>query len=242
MSALTAPESRQHAVRPGNGHRATKAGSAPRLTPVATGGASLARLPFLLVLAGLLVIGMVGVLVLNTQLQSQAFGLRNLQRQAAELGYEQAALQSQLDATSSVQNLTRRASELGMRPNPYPVFIELPSGTVLGQPRRVSGNELSFLVHKSGAQLRAEQQHKRATAEYSLASGLADAVVRRIDAQEAAKQKAAQEKAAKEKATRAAKEKAAREKATREKAAKAQAAKTAATTASSQPDSTEGGH
>ena len=40
------------------------------------------------------------------------------------------------------QELARRASALGMRPNPYPAFLVMPKGKVIGKPRPVTGNEV----------------------------------------------------------------------------------------------------
>ncbi len=142
----------------------------------------LARIPFLLVLIGIFGLGMAGLLMLNTTLQNQAFQARSLNRQATELAYVEADLQNQLDAAGASSELARRASLLGMRPNPRPAFLVLPKGKVIGNPNRVTGSEVPDLVVKTKAQLASE----RAT---------------RIAAREAkAARKAAKAKAAKEKA------------------------------------------
>ena len=142
----------------------------------------LARIPFLLVLIGIFGLGMAGLLMLNTTLQNQAFQARSLNRQATELAYVEADLQNQLDAAGASSELARRASLLGMRPNPRPAFLVLPKGKVIGNPTRVTGSEVPDLVVKTKAQLASE----RAT---------------RIAAREAkAARKAAKAKAAKEKA------------------------------------------
>ena len=142
----------------------------------------LARIPFLLVLIGIFGLGMAGLLMLNTTLQNQAFQARSLNRQATELAYVEADLQNQLDAAGASSELARRASLLGMRPNPRPAFLVLPKGKVIGNPNRVTGSEVPDLVVKTKAQLASE----RAT---------------RIAAREAkAARKAAKVKAAKEKA------------------------------------------
>src|SRR5918994_2812336 len=106
----------------------------PRLRPVADPSPRLARFPFLLVFIGIFGIGMVGLLMLNTTLQSQAFESRTLNRRATELAYAQADLENQLDALAAPQELARRASALGMRPNPFPAFLVLSSGKVVGEP------------------------------------------------------------------------------------------------------------
>jgi len=113
---------------------------------------------------------MAGLLMLNTTLQSQAFESRTLNRRATELAYSQADLENQLDALAAPQELARRASELGMRPNPFPAFLVLPSGKVVGKPTPVSGHELPALIVKTPAQLAAEQAAKRARAEAKAAA------------------------------------------------------------------------
>jgi hypothetical protein len=153
--------------------------------------ARLARFPFLLVLIGIFGIGMAGLLMLNTTLQSQAFESRTLNRQATELAYAQADLEDQLDALTAPQELARRASALGMRPNPYPAFLVLPGGRVLGEPTPVGGQEVPALIVKTPAQLVAEQAAKRAHAEAKAAAKAA----KREAAQTKAQQKAEQQKA-----------------------------------------------
>ncbi|HKX16232.1 MAG TPA: hypothetical protein VJN19_13640 [Propionibacteriaceae bacterium] len=162
--------------------------------------ARLARFPFLLVLIGIFGIGMAGLLMLNTTLQSQAFESRTLNRRATELAYAQADLENQLDVLAAPQELARRASALGMRPNPFPAFLELPSGKVVGQPTPVGGNEVPALIVKTPAELAAEEAAKRARAEAKAAAKAA----KRAAAEEA-KRKAAERAAENnKKATRSA--------------------------------------
>ena len=156
MSALWAPLT---------GSRDETRATRRSLHAVAEPAPRLARFPFLLVLIGIFGLGMAGLLMLNTTLQSQAFESRTLNRQAAELAYAQADLEDQLDALAAPQELARRASALGMRPNPFPAFLELPSGKVVGQPTPVEGSEVPALIVKTPAQLAAEKAAKRARAE-----------------------------------------------------------------------------
>jgi type IV secretory pathway VirB10-like protein len=161
MSALWAPIT---------GRRDDTATTRRPLHAVAEPAARLARFPFLLVLIGIFGIGMAGLLMLNTTLQSQAFESRTLNRQATELAYAQADLENQLDALATPQELARRASALGMRPNPFPAFLVLPSGKVVGKPTPVEGSEVPALIVKTPAQVAAEQAAKRARAEAKAAA------------------------------------------------------------------------
>ena len=196
MSALWAPIAAR-----GDGVRTT----GWPLRAVARPAARLARFPFLLVLIGVFGLGMAGLLMLNTTLQSQAFQSRTLNRQSTELAYAQADLENQLDALAAPQELARRASALGMRPNPFPAFLVLPSGKVVGKPKAVSGHEVPALIVKTPAQLAAEEAAKRARAEAKAAAKAAKkeaaaAEAKRMAAEQAtAKQKAAERAAAKQK-------------------------------------------
>jgi hypothetical protein len=129
----------------------------------------LARLPFVLVLIAFFGLGMAGLLMLNTTLQNQAFQLRTLNRQATALAYDQAALQVQIDQLSAPAELARQASALGMRPNPRPAFLVLPSGKVAGKSKKVSGGEVPDLIVRTPAELAAQraaaEAKKRAAAE-----------------------------------------------------------------------------
>ncbi len=102
----------------------------------------LARLPFLIVLAVVVALGMAGVLVLSVTLQQRADQLSTLRSQDAELGYQEASLQAQVEQLSSVTALSHRAWQLGMRPNPAPVFINLRTGAIIGTPTPVTGHEM----------------------------------------------------------------------------------------------------
>ncbi|GAA1437637.1 hypothetical protein GCM10009616_39770 [Microlunatus lacustris] len=185
MSALWAPvpDSRETAApsRPGADLRAVGR-PAPRLS----------RAPFLLVLIGVFGLGMAGLLMLNTTLQNQAFTARALDRQATELAYTQADLESRIDVLSAPPELARQASALGMRPNPYPVLLELPSGEVIGEPTPVSGDEVPSMVIKTPAEIAAEKAAAKAKAEAAKAEAAAE--------KKAAEKKAAEKKAAAEKA------------------------------------------
>ncbi|MVA77301.1 hypothetical protein GC722_14900 [Auraticoccus sp. F435] len=138
--------------RPGPGPR-----SARHLRPVPSAVPRLARVPFLLVLAAVLGLGMVGLLVLNTTVQTNAVEVRALEQQLTTLSYTEAELKTRLDQAESPADLATKASDLGMRPNPYPAFIDLETGEVLGDPRPVEGKEMTSLVTKSDAQVAREQ-------------------------------------------------------------------------------------
>ena len=115
---------------------------APKLRSVSDHPGRLASVPFLLILALMLGSGMAGVLLVNTAIQDRSVQLRQLQRQDTTLGYQEASLQTEVDRLRSAASLAQLARSLGMVPNPYSVFLQLPDGMVIGQPKSVMGGEL----------------------------------------------------------------------------------------------------
>ena len=82
-----------------------------------------------------------------------------------------------------------RATELGMVPNPYPVYLTLPNGQVVGNPTSISGYEIPDVRYRTPDELAALAQ-KAADAE---AKRIADLAAKAKAAKEA-KAKAAEEK------------------------------------------------
>lgn len=166
MSALLAPSPRTSDPRTTRGHDpAVRPARRGLLRPLASPPRRMARLPFLAVLIAAFGLGMAGLLMLNTTLQNQAFEARTLNRQANELTYVQADLEGQLDRVSSPASLAAKASELGMRGNPYPAFLRLPDGKVVGKAKPVKGDELPELVARSPEDLAREQAAAQAKQE-----------------------------------------------------------------------------
>ena len=191
----------------------TEAAEQPRtqLRAVDQAAPRLARFPFLLVLIGVFGLGMAGLLMLNTTLQNQAFQARTLNREATQLAYVQADLENRLDAQAAPAELARRASALGMRPNPHPAFLVLPKGKVIGKAVPVTGAEVPSLIVKTPGEIKAERAAKVAKKKAEAAEKIAK--------EKAAKAKAAAKKAAEAKQT-AAQKKAAEKKAAAKKSKK----------------------
>ena len=120
--------------------------SRPRLAVVHTPTATVSTLGFVAIIAVLIAAGLAGVMVVSTSVGQQSRDLTGLRRQATELGYTSASLESQLQSVSSANALALRATELGMAPNPYPAFINLADGSVTGVPEAVKGDEMPFLT------------------------------------------------------------------------------------------------
>lgn len=119
--------------------------SGPRLALVKAPTATVSTVGFAVILATLIALGLIGVMIVSTSVSQQARDLSTLRRQATELGYTAASLESQLQTNSSANALALRATQLGMVPNPYPAFINLADGSVTGVPQAVKGDELPAL-------------------------------------------------------------------------------------------------
>lgn len=117
----------------------------PQLRSIVSPPRRLSPVSFAVVVVVILVGGMVGLLALTTLLQNQAFEVRAAQRAASELGYRASDLEAQVNRAKAPESLGRRASELGMVPNPHAVFIDVRTGEVLGEPVAARGNEIPSL-------------------------------------------------------------------------------------------------
>jgi hypothetical protein len=217
VSALWAPLHAPLDDRPARGGTADQKARGLRSVPGLP--ERVARIPFITVLIAIFGVGMVGLLVVNTSLQNQAFESRALNRQAAQLVYAEAELQSQLNQVRTPEQIATKASALGMRANPYPAFLVVPSGKVIGERHRITGDEMKGLIVKTPAQLAAEKAAREAKAR---AKAAAEA------AKKKAKAEAAQQKAAEKAAAEAAKQRAAADAAARQAAADAAARQQAA--------------
>jgi cytoskeletal protein RodZ len=143
VSALVEP--RQKPQEPGSG-----------LRPVPAVQPGIGRLPFLLILAGVLVAGLVGLLMLQTRVQEQSFEVRQLQTQATQLSYKQAQLEAEVQQKETPAEIARQATALGMVPNPYGVYIDVRTGSVVGTQKAVHGTEVPNITYKSPEQKAAE--------------------------------------------------------------------------------------
>jgi hypothetical protein len=113
-----------------------------RLTVVpprrAIGRTQAARTPFAVLVIAMLVAGVVGLLMFNTNMQQASFTATALQQQVNTLTAKEQSLDMTLDALRNPQRLAIAAKKLGMVPPAQPAFIRL-DGTVLGAPAPATG-------------------------------------------------------------------------------------------------------
>jgi hypothetical protein len=89
---------------------------------------------FVVLVAGMLVTGLIGLLLLNLSMQKGAFELAGLQERTAVLRTGEQALAFELERRESTEQLVQRAKAEGMVPNANPVFLDLSDGSILGTP------------------------------------------------------------------------------------------------------------
>jgi hypothetical protein len=115
-----------------------------RLTVVpprrAIGRTQAARTPFAVLVIAMLVAGVVGLLMFNTNMQQASFKATALQEQVNTLTAKEQSLNMTLDALRNPQRLAVSAKALGMVPPSQPAFIRL-DGKVLGAPVPATGED-----------------------------------------------------------------------------------------------------
>ena len=94
---------------------------------------------FALVVTGLLGVGMVLILVINTSLAQGAFTISELQAQQSTLTQQEQTLAEAVAAAAAPESLEEQARALGMVPSENPVFLDVTTGAVLGKPKAAGG-------------------------------------------------------------------------------------------------------
>jgi hypothetical protein len=89
-------------------------------------------LGFALLCATLLAAGLIALLLLNTAVAQDSFGLQRLQAGSQQLTDQRQALVQSNDLAASPQQLAQHAWTLGLVPASGSAFVQLPSGRVVG--------------------------------------------------------------------------------------------------------------
>jgi len=105
----------------------------PRLVPSTAPAVRRKRLGiFAVVCLGIVSVGLVAMLIVNTMLASGAFTISELEAQKAQLLEQEQQLQEEIAIASAPFLLEERARALGMVPQDAPAFISLETGEILG--------------------------------------------------------------------------------------------------------------
>lgn len=117
-----------------------------RLTLVPRPHQTAPRLPFLAVVAAVLLTGVIGLLVFNTHMQQASFAVTSLEARATALHAQEQSLRMQVDTLRNPQRVAQRAQALGMVPVANPAFLQLSDGTVLGDAVPTAGTDAQRLT------------------------------------------------------------------------------------------------
>jgi cell division protein FtsB len=109
--------------------------SRPSIAVVPDAPARASRLPFVLLVLLVLGVGLVGLLLLNTNLQQGSFQIHDLEKRTAALEKRQGELEQKVAAAQAPENLAKQARRDGMVPNPDPGFLKLSDASVSGDPK-----------------------------------------------------------------------------------------------------------
>lgn len=101
--------------------------SAPQVTPK-----QIAAVGFGLIISGIILLGMLGGLLVNTLLSQGQFEIQELQNKSIALAGEHEVLAQNVSRLESPEVLKNRALEIGMIPSPGSAFIDLRDGRLLG--------------------------------------------------------------------------------------------------------------
>jgi hypothetical protein len=99
-------------------------------TALAAASAGRHRMPFVLLLCGLLGGALVSALVISTTLEEGSFQISQLQSSTSSLAKQQQTLEDQVAQAQAPQQIAQRASQLGMRRVSELQFINLTTGKV----------------------------------------------------------------------------------------------------------------
>lgn len=135
-AALSNPDGTEYATRGAKGLRSSRP-NLRMVSPLRPERAS--RGVFALVVVGLLIVGMIVILVINTSLAQGAFTVSELQSKQSQLLQQEQALSQTVAAAAAPETLERAARAMGMVPSQNPVFLKLPKGKVLGKPTAAPG-------------------------------------------------------------------------------------------------------
>ncbi|MGA8115454.1 MAG: hypothetical protein WCA46_17450 [Actinocatenispora sp.] len=97
------------------------------------------RAPFVALVVGLVVAGIVGLLVLNTAINSSSLSLQHLRDKQEALDAQEQQLNQELADRESPGSLRAAATRLGLVPAGTTAFIRLPDGKVIGVPQPARG-------------------------------------------------------------------------------------------------------
>jgi hypothetical protein len=107
----------------------------PRLRVAPPAPVTTPRAPFVLLVLVLVVGGVLGILVLNTKINENAFQLHDLRDQQAALDVDEQQLVREIAQKEAPNNLAAASIQYGMVPSNQPAYLKLPDGRLIGMPQ-----------------------------------------------------------------------------------------------------------
>ena len=95
---------------------------------------------FVALILVLVVVGVLGVVVVNTKINENALRLAQLEKQQAALDLDEQQLQQAITDAQAPGNLTAKARQLGLVESGPPTYIRLSDGRVIGVPQPGNGS------------------------------------------------------------------------------------------------------
>ncbi|HET6215210.1 MAG TPA: hypothetical protein VFE14_20260 [Micromonosporaceae bacterium] len=111
----------------------------PRLRVAPPAPVAVPRAPFVLLVLVVVIGGVLGILLLNTKINENAFRLDDLNSQQAALDVQEQQLQQDLAQLESAGNLEAAARRLGLVDSGKPAYLRLPDGRLFGVPKPATG-------------------------------------------------------------------------------------------------------
>jgi len=111
----------------------------PTVTVVPPLPVSAPRAPFVTLMLVVVIVGVLGILVINTKINENAFRLHDIKAQQGDLDRHEQRLQLEIAEKASPGNLAAAARQLGLVRADSPAFLRLPDGRSLGVPRPATG-------------------------------------------------------------------------------------------------------
>lgn len=126
MSAAPARLAPRPAARP------APARPRPQLRVVALQRSEAARVPYLVLLVGILLAALLGTLVLNTSMATTSYTIRDRTIELTNAQQRLEALSTQVDQASAPAQVMARAQDLGLVPSSGVTYIRLSDRTLIG--------------------------------------------------------------------------------------------------------------
>ncbi len=113
----------------------------PRLRVAPPAPVTVPRAPFVALVLVVVVAGVLGILVLNTKINENAFRLAQLHSQRNQLDQQEQQLDQQLANLESPNSLAAAACRAGMVAANAPAYLQLPNGQVIGVPQPATAKQ-----------------------------------------------------------------------------------------------------